>query len=397
MFLGREPRRRGVKDAAAMYAKSSALLQALSCDLDPRTQVARLSTAQQQIVEIAKAMSFQSRVVIMDEPTASLTKREIDVLFGLIRRMRADGMGIIYISHRFEEFLEVGDRLSVLRDGRSVGGMRMSEFDPGTVIHMMAGHAIDEMYPRTHRVQEERVLEVKGLRLTPRTPPIDLAVNRGEVVGLGGLVGSGRTELAKSIFGVRAFAGGEVRYLGRKTTAWSPGRLIAAGMAYLSEDRKTEGLVLGMNIRENTSLASLASVATLGLISRPRELAQAAGLIDQLSIVAQSAEQPVATLSGGNQQKCVLGKWLSTSPRLLILDEPTRGIDVGAKAQIHKLIDQIAGTGVAILMISSELPELIGMSDRIYIMRAGAVVAELPAGPGLTQEKVVAYSCLGET
>jgi ABC-type sugar transport system ATPase subunit len=394
MFLGREPRIRWIKDAATMYEKSSALLKALSCDLDPRTLVSRLSTAQQQIVEIAKAMSFQSRVVIMDEPTASLTKREIDMLFDLIKRMRADGMGIVYISHRFEEFLEVGDRLSVLRDGRSVGGMRMSEFDPDTVIRMMAGHAVDEMYPRTHPVREEPVLEVKGLRLTPRTPPIDLTVNAGEVVGLGGLVGSGRTELAKSIFGVRDFAGGEVRYLGRKTTSWSPGRLIAAGMAYLSEDRKTEGLVLGMNIRENMSLASLGSVSWLGMISRPKEQAQAGDLIEQLSIVARSVEQPVATLSGGNQQKCVLGKWLSTAPRLLILDEPTRGIDVGAKAQIHKLIDQIAGTGVAILMISSELPELIGMSDRIYIMRAGGVVAELAAGPELTQEKVVEYSCL---
>jgi ABC-type sugar transport system ATPase subunit len=396
MFLGREPRRRWVKDAALMYEQSSVLLKALSCDLDPRTLVSRLSTAQQQIVEIAKAMSFKSRVVIMDEPTASLTKREIDVLFDLIQRMRSDGMGIVYISHRFEEFHAVGDRLSVLRDGRSVGGMRMSEFDPNTVIRMMAGHSIDEMYPRTHAVQAEQVLDVKGLRLTPRTAPIDLTVNRGEVVGLGGLVGSGRTELAKSIFGVREFAGGEVRYLGRRTTSWSPGRLIGAGMAYLSEDRKTEGLVLGMNIRENMSLASLASVSRGGLISRPREQAQASGLIEQLSVVARSVEQPVATLSGGNQQKCVLGKWLSTAPRLLILDEPTRGIDVGAKAQIHKLIDQIAGTGVAILMISSELPELIGMSDRIYIMRAGAVVAEMTAGPGLTQEKVVEYSCLGE-
>jgi len=395
MFLGREPRRRGLKDAATLYERSAALLRALSCDLDPRTPVARLSTAQQQVVEIAKAMSFESRVVIMDEPTASLTKREIDVLFELIGRMRADGLGIVYISHRFEEILAIGDRLSVLRDGRSVGTLPIREFEPGKVIRMMAGHAVDVMYPRTHAVRPEPVLEVRGLRLTPRTPPIDLTVHAGEVVGLGGLVGSGRTELAKSIFGVRPFAGGEVRYLGRKTTSWSPGRLIRAGMAYLTEDRKSEGLVLGMSIRENLSLASLGKVARLGLLSRTLEQRAAAGFIRQLGIVARSPEQPVATLSGGNQQKCVLGKWLAAAPRLLILDEPTRGIDVGAKAQIHKLIDEIAGTGVAILTISSELPELIGISDRIYVMRQGGVAAELAAGPELTQEQIVGFACLG--
>jgi ABC-type sugar transport system ATPase subunit len=393
MFLGREPRRRGLKDAQAMYERSRELLRALSSDLDPRTEVARLSTAQQQVVEIAKAMSFESRVVIMDEPTASLTQREIDVLFGLIRRMRSEGLGIVYISHRFEEIRAIGDRLSVLRDGRSVGSLPVAEFEPARVIRMMAGREVDQMYPRSHPVRAEAVLEVRGLRLTPRTPPIDLHVRRGEVVGLGGLVGSGRTELAKSIFGARAHAGGEVRYRGRRTTGWCPARLIRAGMAYLSEDRKTEGLVLGMNIRENLSLASLGRVARCGLLSGHRERRQAAAAIEQLSIVARSQEQAVATLSGGNQQKCVLGKWLATRPELLILDEPTRGIDVAAKAQIHKLIDQIAGTGVGILMISSELPELVGISDRVYVMREGGVVAELPAGPELTQERVMAHVC----
>ena len=278
----------------------------------------------------------------------------------------------------------------MLRDGRRVGALPIQEFEPDKVIWMMAGRSIDEMYPRAHAVEPEPVLEVRGLRLAPHTPPIDLMVRRGEVVGLGGLVGSGRTELAKSIFGARRFHGGEVRYLGRKTNGWSPARLIRAGMAYLSEDRKTEGLIPPMSIRENLSLASLRSVATLGFLSRRREERQAAGLIQQLNIVARSSEQLVSTLSGGNQQKCVLGKWLSTAPRLLMLDEPTRGIDVGAKAQIHKLIDEIAGAGVGILMISSELPELIGISDRVYVMREGGVVAELEAGPELTQERVVA-------
>jgi ribose transport system ATP-binding protein len=375
-----------------MYRRSAELLKALAADLDPRLSVSRLSTAQQQLVEIAKAMSFESRVVIMDEPTASLTKREIDMLFDLIRRMRADGMGIIYISHRFEEIRAIGDRFTVLRDGRRVSNLPIQEFKPNSVIWMMAGRSIDEMYPRAHAVHPEPVLEVRGLRLAPHTPPIDLVVRRGDVVGLGGLVGSGRTELTKSVFGARQFHGGEVRYLGRKTNSWSPARLIRAGMAYLSEDRKTEGLIPPMSIRENLSLASLRSVSTLGFLSTPREERQTAELIQQLNIVARSSEQLVATLSRGNQQKCVLGKWLSTGPRLLILDEPTRGIDVGAKAQIHELIDQIADSGVAILMISSELPELIGISDRVYVMREGGVVSELEAGPDLTQERVVAYT-----
>ena len=253
IFLGREPRRRGLKDAGEMYRRSAELLKALSTDLDPRLPVARLSTAQQQLVEIAKAMSFRSRVVIMDEPTASLTKREIDVLFELIRRMRAEGMGIVYISHRFEEILAIGDRFTVLRDGRRVDTLPIEAFEPDSVIWMMAGRSIDEMYPRAHAVEAEPVLEVRGLRLAPHTPPIDLMVRRGEVVGLGGLVGSGRTELAKSVFGARPFHGGEVRYLGRKTNGWSPARLIGAGMAYLSEDRKTEGLIPPMSIRENLS------------------------------------------------------------------------------------------------------------------------------------------------
>ena len=400
VYLGREPVRRGLRrgmeDSGAMYARSGELLRSLGFDIDPRTEVSRLSTAQQQVVEIAKALSYESRIVIMDEPTASLTQREIDVLFALIRRMRARGLGIVYISHRFEELLQIGDRLSVLRDGRSIGTLPMSSFDPQVVVQMMVGRTIDEMYPRTHAPGSEAVLEVRGLRLNGRTAPLDLTVRRGEVVGLGGLVGSGRTELAKSIFGARSFAGGEVRYLGVDVTGRSPRQLIGAGMAYLSEDRKLEGLVLGMNIRENVTLAALSRVARLGLVSPRLEQREAHRILRELDVVARSPEQSIATLSGGNQQRCVLGKWLATGPRLLILDEPTRGIDVNAKAQIHRLVDEIAGRGVAVLMISSELPELIGMSDRIYVMREGSIVVELQAGEGMTQERIVDFICAGD-
>jgi ABC-type sugar transport system ATPase subunit len=291
--------------------------------------------------------------------------------------MRAEGIGIVYISHRFEEILAIGDRFTVLRDGRLVGTLPIQSFEPKSVIWMMAGRSIEEMYPRTHAVAPEPVLELRGLRLATHTPPIDLVVRRGEVVGLGGLVGSGRTELAKSVFGARRCRSGEVRYLGRKTNGWSPARLIRAGMAYLSEDRKTEGLIPPMSIRENLSLASLRSVANLGFLSRPKEERQAAGLIQQLSIAARSSEQQVSTLSGGNQQKCVLGKWLCTAPRLLMLDEPTRGIDVGAKAEIEKLIASLRAAGLAILFISSELEEVVRDSQRVVILRDRAKVGEL--------------------
>jgi ABC-type sugar transport system ATPase subunit len=252
------------------------------------------------------------------------------------------------------------------------------------------------MYPRSHQPGQTVVLEVRGLRLTERTPPIDITVRSGEVVGIGGLVGSGRTELAKSVFGARAFVAGEVRYLGRGLRGRGPAELIREGMAYLSEDRKTEGLVLGMNIRENVTLSILSRLTSFGLISSRREQAEANQIVARLNVVARSAEQSVATLSGGNQQRCVLGKWLATRPRLLMLDEPTRGIDVSAKAEIHRIIDRIAGTGVAVLMISSELPELIGMSDRIYVMRDGGLAAEIADRADMSQERIVDLICQSE-
>lgn len=253
------------------------------------------------------------------------------------------------------------------------------------------------MYPRTHVPFEEAVLEVTGLRLSERTAPVSLKVRRGEVVGIGGLVGSGRTELAKSIFGARPFPEGEVRYLGKSIRGQRPSRLIENGMAYLSEDRKTEGLVLGMNIRENVTLSILSRLATCGLISKRKERAETRRIVEELHIVARSAEQAISTLSGGNQQRCVLGKWLATSPRLLMLDEPTRGIDVNAKAEIHRIIDEIAGKGVAVLMISSELPELIGMSDRIYVMRDGGLAAEIERRAEMSQERIVDFICQSDS
>ncbi len=353
IFLGREPTRGGVLDKKKLYAQARALLSSLGFEIDPMVILGRLTTAHQQIVEIAKALSYESKILIMDEPTASLSKNEIDRLFSLMRTLQARGIGIVYISHRFEELRQVGDRISVLRDGRSIGTICSQGFLEDEVIQMMVGRSIDDMYPRSHRPTDDVLLAVENLRLLPGTPPLSLTVHRGEVVGISGLV------------------------------------------AYLSEDRKTEGLVIAMTIRENVTLASLFRLFRFGMISQRKESEAARKRVQQLRIVARSVEQTVGTLSGGNQQRTVFAKWRAAEPQLLLLDEPTRGIDVGAKSQIYKMIDEIAAQGLGVLMVSSELPELIGMSDRIYVMRGGTLVAELTEREAMTQAGILAHILIG--
>jgi len=395
IFLGREPTRGGVLDKKKLYAQARALLSSLGFEIDPMVILGRLTTAHQQIVEIAKALSYESKILIMDEPTASLSKNEIDRLFSLMRTLQARGIGIVYISHRFEELRQVGDRISVLRDGRSIGTICSQGFLEDEVIQMMVGRSIDDMYPRSHRPTDDVLLAVENLRLLPGTPPLSLTVHRGEVVGISGLVGSGRTELLKTIFGARRLLSGRIVYNGSKINGWRPGRLVRAGMAYLSEDRKTEGLVIAMTIRENVTLASLFRLFRFGMISQRKESEAARKRVQQLRIVARSVEQTVGTLSGGNQQRTVFAKWRAAEPQLLLLDEPTRGIDVGAKSQIYKMIDEIAAQGLGVLMVSSELPELIGMSDRIYVMRGGTLVAELTEREAMTQAGILAHILIG--
>lgn len=392
IYLGREPLKNGLADKKAMYRKSKELLLSLGFDIDPKTMMHNLSTAQQQIIEIAKALSYESRIVIMDEPTASLSKKEIDMLFHLVRDMKSKGISIIYISHRFEELLEIGDRITVLRDGRYIGTLSMSEFDYDTVIKMMVGRTLKEMYKCSHCVRKETVLEVNGLKISGRTEPIHLNVRMGEIVGLGGLVGSGRTELAQSIFGARTFKEGEIKYFGKDITRCNPNKLIKQGLLYLTEDRKKEGLILSMSIKENITLAALGSLFKNYFIGRKVENKVAEQKSKELNIVSKSVYQIVNTLSGGNQQKVVLAKWLTSKPKLLILDEPTRGIDVNAKSEIYKIIDRIASEGVAVLMISSELPELIGMSDRVYVMRNGTIAGEIKNKEEMTQERILEYT-----
>ena len=391
LFLGREIGKL-FSNKREMYQTSRKMLEQLGFDIDPHTPVSRLSTAHQQMVEIVKAVSRDSKIIIMDEPTASLTQSEIDHLFDIIRDLKKRGVSIVYISHRFEELKEIGDRLTVLRDGGYVGTIDMAEFDHERVIGMMVGRKLNSMYTCRHQPSGEEVLRVDSLKIAPDIEPLSIRVRKGEVVGIGGLVGAGRTELAKSIFGVRKYYGGDVYYCNKRMDNMTPQQWIDQGLMYLTEDRKIEGLVLPMSIEENITLASLRRLFPRTRLRPKVENGIAQEMIKKLRIVCRSPKQTANTLSGGNQQKVVLGKWLAAKPKLLILDEPTRGVDVGAKAEIYEIIDQLAAEGVAIVMISSELPELINMSDRIYVMRRGTVSAEMTDEETFTQERILAHT-----
>jgi ABC-type sugar transport system ATPase subunit len=392
LFLGREIGGRILTNKKEMAVRSEEMLAKLGFSINPNILVRDLSTARQQIVEIVKAVSYDSRIIIMDEPTASLTQKEIDHLFDIIRAMQKQGISIIYISHRFEELKEIGDRLTVLRDGKYAGTIDMKDFEYNRVINMMVGRTLGEMYKCTHVPGNEPILEVKDLKIDIDTYPLSFSLHRGEVVGIGGLVGSGRTELAKSIFGVRKFYGGEIFYEGQRIEKPNPPEMIRQGIVYLTEDRKVEGLVLKMDLVCNTTMASLRRMFPSTRINRSVEEKVTQGAIENLGIVCTSKYQLANTLSGGNQQKVSLAKWLISDPRVLILDEPTRGIDVNAKSEIYKIIDDLASRGVAILMISSEMSEIIGMSDRIYVMRRGTISVCLTAKTDFTQENILSYT-----
>lgn len=390
IFLGREPVKNGLVDHKTIYQKSREYLDSFGYkDINPRTMIRDLSTARQQVVEIVKAMSYKSKIIIMDEPTASLTKKEIDHLFTLIKQLKSEGISIIYISHRFDELMEIGDRITVLRDGKSIATMSMDNFDYDQIVKLMVGRTIENMFQCDHTVSDEEILRVEGLQISPHTEPADLVVKKGEIVGLGGLVGSGRSELARSVFGAHPVYSGRIYYKGKEYSNPSPVKSIEAGIAYLSEDRKYDGLITDKVIRENITLASLPQLFKNHIINTKKERQVAAAGIQELNVISRSMDQLVSTLSGGNQQKVLFSKWLTSKPDLLILDEPTRGIDVNAKAEIYQIIDNIAKNGVAVLMISSELPELIGMSDRIYVMRKGSISLEITQKELMTQETIL--------
>jgi ABC-type sugar transport system ATPase subunit len=389
IFMGHAPRTRlGAIDWRAMDRKAREILTSLEIEtLDVTRKVGTLTVGNRQRVEIAKALSLNARILIMDEPTAALTEADVNSLFDTVRLLRERGVGIIYISHRLQEVFVVADRVTVLRDGHYVDTKPVAKTSEEDLIRMMVGRTIDDMFPKLPSEVKDSVVEVRNLWRKPLTKGVSFNLRAGEIVGLAGLVGSGRSELAQTIFGITPADSGEVLINGKPVQIKDPAQAMKLGVAYVPEDRGTQGLIRQMKIRENISLAILRSLVKGAFIDRASEKSIAARMIDQLRIRATSGEQIVNKLSGGNQQKVVVGKWLASSPRLLIMDEPTRGVDVGAKAEIHRLISELAQQGLAILMISSELPEVMGMSDRILVMREGRIVAEYSRAEA-TQEKV---------
>jgi len=379
IFLGREPTRSklGVIDWDVLYRAARRELARVGLDVDPRTPVQELSIAQRQMVEIAKALSFESRLIVMDEPTSSLTEREVETLFALIRNLKAQGVSVIFISHRLEEVFQVSDRVTVLRDGRHIGTAPLGELSVPDVVWMMVGREVTQVSAGAPPANGRVVLEVRDLSRGRALRDVSLQLRQGEILGMFGLVGSGRTDLARALFGADPIDQGEIWIEGRKVTINSPRDAIAHGLGFVPEDRKAQGLFLNMAVGQNVTISALGELERLGFIDfgRMRRLAQE--YVERLDIRTPGLGQQVRNLSGGNQQKTVIARWLTLHPRVLILDEPTRGIDVGAKAEIHELMRALARDGVAVLMISSELPEILAVSDRIVVMREGRLVGEL--------------------
>ena len=379
MFLGREAPARipGLIDRKIVEERAYAILNDIEAGVSPTQRVASLSLAKQQLVEIAKGISMDSRVLILDEPTSSLTRREIDDLFRVVRTTKERGVAVVYISHKLPEIFALSDRITVMRDGIRLSSRKTGDWTEATLIREMVGKSLTEFFPRGHRaIEQTPVLEVISLSQPPHFTEATFAVHRGEVVGIYGLLGSGRTRLVKAIFGLSRTVAGEIRVNGTTKRIGSPADGIAAGIAFVPEDRRGLGLVSVLDVGKNISLARLKALSGSGFINTAGEKRLIGANIRDLGIRTASAKTQVSMLSGGNQQKVVLGKWLSTEPSLLILDEPTRGIDVGAKAEIRQKIDSLAAGGMAILLVSSELPEIMGMSDRILVMRNGRIVAE---------------------
>jgi len=390
IFLGREPSgRAGLLNRKKMTELSRAWLARLHQDIDPRRPARELSLAEQQMVEIVKALSLEARVMIMDEPSSILTDRELDELFRLIDKLKGEGLAIIYISHRLEEIFRVCGRVTVMRDGRTIATHEVASVSQSELVKEMVGRDLGQVFPVRQRPADDVVLQVKDLSVPPRLRNVSLYVRKGEIVGLSGLVGSGRSELARAIFGADPVPQGEIRFKGEGLVRHSPHDAIRLGMGFLTEDRKGQGLLLNMTVRENITLASLGRISRGGMIRRKEEAARISPLVERLRIKTPSLEQDVVSLSGGNQQKTLIARWLFTDSRFLIIDEPTRGIDVGAKAEIYQLIMDLARDGCGILLISSELPEVLGLCQRIYVMREGEMAGEFPAERA-TQELLLA-------
>mgnify|MGYP005844922537 CR=1 FL=1 len=395
IFIGREPRA-GVSfvlDDRKINEQTRTLLDTLHLKLNPRTKVADLTVAKQQMVEIAKALSYNSDVLIMDEPTAALTEAEIDELFNIIRRLRENGVGIVYISHRLEELKQISDRITVMRDGHYIDTVPTPEAKIEQIISMMVGRTIFEAAPEVpENPSSDVVLEVRNLNRGRVLADVNFQLRRGEILGFAGLMGAGRTEVARAVFGADSIDSGEIYIEGKRAHIKSPSDAVRHGIGYLSEDRKRYGLTLGMDVETNIVLAAFRKfLSRIGLVKSANIRATAAHYVTALSIKTPTLQQKVRNLSGGNQQKVVIAKWLTADTNILIFDEPTRGIDVGAKSEIYRLLNDLAQQGKSIIMISSELPEILRMSHRIIVMCEGRITGELSSAEA-TQEKIMTYA-----
>ena len=395
IFMGRQPTRAfGRIDHEALVTGAEALFDRLGHRLDPRRPARGLSIADQQLVEIAKALSFDARVLIMDEPTAALSGVEVERLFAVARSLRESGAAILFISHRFDEVFDLCDRVTVMRDGQHVSTDPIADLTVEEVVRRMVGRDVEALFPKVDAELGEVALQVDGLTREGVFSDISFTVRRGEIVALAGLVGAGRSEVVRGIFGVDDLDAGTVTVNGQPLRPGSPSAAMAAGLALVPEDRRQQGLVMAQSVERNTTVTRRRHLARFGLLGGGREREWASRWTSRLQVKTASLRSPVSTLSGGNQQKVVLAKWLSTDPAVLIVDEPTRGIDVGTKAEVHRLLSELAGQGLAVLMVSSELPEVLGMADRVLVMHEGRLTADIPRAEAT--EETVMFAATGQ-
>lgn len=398
IFMGREPRRLGLIDWSRVHREAEQVVQSVGLSIDVRQPVSSFSAATQQMVAIARAVSVDARLVIMDESTSSLDDREVEVLFKVIRQLKADGRAVVFVSHRLDELYAICDKVTVMRDGQTVQACAMADISKLDLVTTMLGKELAVAHGQTHahaNVQDRPpLLAIRALQAAPRLRSIALEVRPGETVGLAGLLGSGRTETMRAVFGADPISGGSLSFDQQAVNFSVPAQAIAQGIAYLSEDRKVDGIFPDLSVRENMTIVMLPAMARWGVVDRAAQLRVVDTFIAQLGIKTSGPEQPIRELSGGNQQKVLLARWLALSPRLLLLDEPTRGIDVGAKADIANLVHGLAAKGMGILMTASELDELVHMSDRVVVIRDGASVAEMH-GDNLNEQAIMAAIASG--
>ena len=394
IWLGREPKNKlGLIDHKKMYEMSKDVLKLIDYDVDPKTLMSKLTVANMQMIEIAKALSYNAKLIIMDEPTSALTNKEIDQLFSIMRRLRESGKSIIYISHKLDEIFEISDRVTVYRDGTYIGTKETTDITTPELIKMMVGRDVDEMFPKVICDIGDVKMEVKSLSSGSRFKDVSFNVRKGEILGVAGLVGAGRTEVIETIFGIRPRSTGQIVIDGKEVKINTPADAKRNKMAMLTEDRRATGIIPVLSVFQNTIIANLAKyVKKSGLINHKLAIQDTTEFIKAISIKTPSIYQRIENLSGGNQQKVLVARWLLTDPDILFLDEPTRGIDVGAKSEIHRLITNLAGQGKSIIMVSSELPEVMGMSDRIMIMHEGKVTGIVENTKDLTQEEIMSYA-----